>query len=395
MPKPKLAIISSRFPWPLDKGDKLRLYHQIKTLSEQFEIYLFSINDEKLSTLEQENLADYCQKIYTYPISSVGRYIQLAKNIFSSKPWQVAWFYSSQIHEEIKQQIAAEKIDLLYCQLSRTAAYKEGIKIPAILDYQDAFSLNYERTAKNSSALRKLLYQSEAKRMKAYEQDILEKFSRTTIISEHDKTHIDQRIEVVRNGVDTQYFKLKKREENFDLLFTGNLDYLPNKNAIEFIIAELKPRLVKKKADIKILIAGRTKLKHWKNIEDNNLIVEKNLEDIRTAYAQSEVFIAPLFTGAGLQNKILEAMSMGLAVVSSEEANASLNAQHASEIFIANEADDICNRIMELLDNDALREKISTNARQFVEENYSWAEANASLVQLLLEIYNSTELSIS
>lgn len=386
MPKPRLAIIASRFPWPLDKGDKLRLYHQIKSLSTEFEIYLFALNDEKVEANEQKNVGKYCKLIFTYNFSNIKRIFHLASRIFSKKPWQVSWFYSKEIHDEIKKQCKNLKIDLLYCQLSRTAPYKDGLEVPSIVDYQDAFSLNYSRTAEKSMGLRKWFYQSESKRMKKYELKMLSQFDKSIIISKHDASHISSDIEVITNGVNLDHYALKQADKNFDLLFTGNLDYLPNKKAIEFIIHELIPILVIKFPEIKILIAGRDKTDKWTNKNLKNLTFHTNVHDMRTEYEQSKIFIAPMFTGAGLQNKILEAMSMSLPVVSTSEANQSLKANEDKEICIARDAQSMTEHIERLLLNEEERNLLSLHARKFVERNYSWEQANQKLIGLFKKL---------
>jgi len=186
----------------------------------------------------------------------------------------------------------------------------------------------------------------------------------------------------VPNGVDTQFFKAKQVKPIYDILFCGNLTYIPNQQAVNYLIHELLPALVQKKPDIRMFIVG-TGGEAFQQYSHANLTVGGWIEDIRQAYSLSRLFVAPLFSGAGLQNKLLEAMSMGLPCITTSIANASLLAVPDEEIILAGNVDEFVEKILSLLNDTAKQSHLSTQARHRVEKDYSWESANRVLMLLL------------
>lgn len=388
MPKKKLAIICSRFPYPLNKGDKLRLFHQIKFLSQHFEIYLHAINEEKIKAEEQQMVQQYCKKIYLYKMDWIQRSIGLLRSFIKNEPLQIGYFYSSLIANNIEKRLKKDGVNITYCQLSRTASYGLLFKGPVIFDYQDCFSKNYERAYEQSTGIRKLFYYREWKTMLRYETEINNNFVAKTIISENDKNLLpfaSEKIVVVTNGVDTLYYHPRSDLKEFDILFSGNLNYQPNIEAALLIIKELQPLLIKAQPRIKIGIAGNTKNKEILAAANENIIIKNQVADMRDIYAKTHVFIAPLFTGAGLQNKLLEAMSMGIPCVASSVCNAALKAPSDVAILAASEIPEFCRATLKLLQQPGLAKNIGEAGQEFVAKQYSWDKANEKLLQLMLQ----------
>ncbi len=386
MDKKKLVILLSRFPYPLDKGDKLRAYHQIKDISNEFDIYLHCIIDEQILDIHYKEVKKYCVEINTYSIPKYLRVWNGIVSVIKSQPFQVGYFYSNAIHEKIKKALNTSSFDALYCQLSRMAKYCNTFNKRKVFDFQDAFSTNYIRSAKQASFFKKIAYLLEAKTMLRYEKKLLLQFTSTTIISTFDKEQLPiqpNNTIVISNGVDTHFFNPQKKEKIYDVLFCGNLNYLPNKEAAKYIITEIAPQLIANNKNIKIAIAG----KYDKNFFSalpllDNIHMLHWVEDIKTLYAQSKVFIAPLFIGAGLQNKLLEAMSMELPCITTNVANASLCA-NPQQLIIANHATEFCNAITTLLHNEEYCSQLGKEARDFVQQHYNWTIENQKLSTLL------------
>lgn len=384
--KKKLAVISSRFPYPLDKGDKLRLFHQIKFLAQRFEIHLFAINEENIQPEQQTIVRNFCHSVTLYNLNPLQKALGMGRSIIKKEPIQIGYFYSKLIEQKIKKALQQKEIDAVYCQLSRTAVYGLTFEGPVILDYQDCFSKNYERAYKNTSGFKKWFYKREWQSMLRYEEKINRDFVAKTIISENDKNMLPfdaEKIVVVPNGVDAQHYAPQMVEKEFDLLFSGNLNYQPNIDAALEIINTLQPILVKQQPDIKIGIAGNSSNKEILGAANKNIILHTQVADMRYMYARTRVYIAPLFTGAGLQNKLLEAMCMGIPCVATTISNQSLRAKTQKEIVVVDSIDELSVASMQLLKDESLRQRIATNGQDFVRENYSWDTANEKLHDLI------------
>ena len=137
----KLVIILSRFPYPLDKGDKLRAFYQIKDLSRYHKIYLICLNNKKVEPKEKQVLDDFCEEIHVHRITKARQIINAGIALFQSRPIQVGMFYSKRAHAQIRKNIARIKPDHIFCQLIRVTEYaKKEHNIPKTVDYMDALS---------------------------------------------------------------------------------------------------------------------------------------------------------------------------------------------------------------------------------------------------------------
>lgn len=400
MSKRKIAIICSRFPFPLNKGDKLRLFHQIRYLSNHFSIDLHAIDEENVLENNLEELRKYCTEIYLYPLNYLQKSIGVITSIFRNEPIQLGYFYSKKNIKLFQQRIKENNYDGIYAQLARVYPYLKEIELPIVFDYQDCFSKNYLRLYPTKSFFKKLFYQREYEKMKILEEKIYSSLTFTCIISEADKIAMSfeaSNIQVISNGVDFSFYAPQQLEKKYDILFSGNLNYEPNELAVLFILQNLLPPLVQKIPDIKIGIAGNTNNTFIQNFSHPNVFVENQVNDMRNAYAKTKIFIAPLFAGAGLQNKLLEAMAMQIPCICTEICNASLKAEEDKEIILANDINTFIEKISFLLLNEKERDALALNGRNFILNNYGWDRQNEKLKSLLeLAIfYNSMSFNKS
>lgn len=273
----KLMMVLSRFPQPIDKGDKLRAYHQLKYLSKANDIYLFCVSDQDIKDSDKLHILAFCKEVHVYKVGIIRQLINMLSYAFSGMPFQAGYFYSPVIHKHIQQAAERVKPDNILFQLIRTARYAEGISIAhRTLDYMDAFSKGYERMAGISKGLLKLLYKSEAERLAQFENEVYKNFDKHMIISEQDRSLLNHpmkdKIEIVTNGVDTDYFRPGTKETKYELLFHGNMNYMPNINCAVFIAEEILPELARRKREISLLISGASphkrvvSLKRYKNV---------------------------------------------------------------------------------------------------------------------------------
>ncbi len=300
--------------------------------------------------------------------------------LFSNKPFQVGYFFQTNIKKKVLSKIKAFQPDHIYCQLIRVSEYVKDIhNIPKTLDYMDAFSKGMLRQIEHHKFLKKYLIKNEAERLKQYENRIFDYFDHHTIISQQDKEFINHKdnhkIAVIENGIDESFFEYKsEKDKSYDIVFVGNLNYTPNVLCCKFIIEELYPILKNKKPDLSILLAGanpQSKIISMAN-DRNGITVSGWVEDIRESYLSGKIFIAPLFIGTGLQNKLLEAMALGVPCVTTALANNALGAKPDVEILIANSTSEFIEQIELLLQNEQKYNALVTAAKKFVSQNFNW-----------------------
>ncbi len=377
----KLLIITSRVPWPLDKGDKLRIYHQIRYLSKSFEVELIALSSEDENENAFDELSKFCSKIHFINISKSQSVVGVLKAFFSKKPLQVGYFYNAKINREITAIIKKSKPDFLYGQLIRVADYLQSYNIPKVLDLQDAFSKGLQRRAEKAKGVLQWILNTEYKRMLAYEQHNLGAFDGLSIITDADRKLLPQNIQertiIVPNGVDFDFFKPQNTEKQFNIVFTGNMSYAPNVMAAEFLVNKIMPLVWKRYPQINVILAGATPHNSVMALASDRVKVSGWLDNIREAYAYSDVFVAPMQIGTGLQNKLLEAMAMSMPCITSELANKALKATNGEHILIGSndDAESYAKHIIKLIADKEYANIIAEKGHQFVKQNYDWKSA--------------------
>lgn len=381
----KLLVITSRIPYPLEKGDKLRIYHQLKYLSKHFQICLCALNDAAIHPEAENELKKYCKEIHFFNFNKLQIACGVLQSFLSGEPLQVGYFYHSSILHKIDKVVKNFQPDFIFCQLIRTAKYALKYPQPKTLDYMDALSKGTERRLKYASFWMKWILKIETKRLKNFETKIFNHFTTHCIISAEDKKYIShsqaEKIKVIPNGIDLDFFKAKKLEKKYDIVFTGNMSYPPNIKAAQFLVHEIQPLFNKK---IKILISGTQPAKEVLSLQSSTCKVTGWVDDIRNSYASANLFVAPLKIGTGLQNKILEAMAMKIPCITTSLVNASLGARENEEILIADNAEQFAYKILYLLQNPEEANKMAEKAYLFVTNKYNWQQSTNELVKLIL-----------
>lgn len=385
----KLLVILPRVPYPTEKGDKLRAFHQLRILSKYHDIVLCSLYEDDIDPDAKKVLKEFCTKLYFFKLNRWGLFVNMLKALFSCKPFQVAYFYRRSIKNKIETIIEKEKPDHIYCQLLRTAEYVKNIDIPKTIDYQDVFSIGIKRRMDKVNLLLRPVFWMEYVRLRKYENKIFSWFDNKTIISYPDRDLIPhenyEQIHVIPNGVDYDFFTANKMaEQNYDIVFTGNMNYPPNIMACLYLVNDILPLVNKTYPNCSVLLAGATPHAKVKQLKSENVAVSGWLHDIRDAYNNAKIFIAPMQIGTGLQNKLLEAMSMQKPCITTALANNALKAIPDEHLLIGNNAQELADCIVRLLNDAELCTKIGNQAREFILENYSWEKNTEQLSNIII-----------
>jgi len=384
----RVFVLLSRFPYPLEKGDKLRAYHQIKELSKNHQIILCALSDTKVPQSSIDRLKQYCESVEIIRLNKLKIYWNLLiQLLFSDNSLQVSYFYNKKAHKKIDELIKKYQPDHIYCQLIRVTEYVKYLKIPKTLDYMDALARGMERRIENAPFYLKPFLKLETTRLKRYEHFIFNDFDHLTIISNQDRELIvnvkNDSIKVVPNGVDYSTYQFREVEKKYDLIFTGNMGYPPNVESVIYLVNEILPIIRETHPTIKLAIVGATPDAKVVALKSNNVEVTGWVEDISDYYASSKIFIAPMQIGTGLQNKLLEAMAMKLPCITSSLANNALGAIHNKSALIGENPKDYAQHVVSLLENKELYQSISENGYVFVKQNYTW-EGSTGLLENLM-----------
>lgn len=383
----KLLMLLPRVPYPLEKGDKLRAFHQLRYLSSFCEVHLCCLNDAGDIPGAAAALAPYCKSLTIIPLKGTGICWNVFATLFTGIPFQAGYFYSHKANRKIHQLIKEIAPDHIYCQLLRVARYVKDVKIPKTIDYQDIFSKGYERQAENHSWIMRPVYNREARRLRKYEEQIFSWFDHHCIISETDRRELSfagkEQVAIIRNGVDMDYYVPGEGEKDTEIVFTGNMNYPPNVLGAEFLVNGILPAVQKELPGTRVMIAGANPSPRVQGLASDQVKVTGWLEDIRQAFDRSKVFVAPMMIGTGLQNKLLEAMAMKVPCVTSPLANSALGAQRESEILVCETIEEYAKAITGLLRDPERRKSQAESAYAFVKSHYSWESETRKLFELM------------
>ncbi|MEZ4826913.1 MAG: glycosyltransferase [Bacteroidia bacterium] len=386
----KLMILTSRFPYPLEKGDKLRMYHLIKGISRYHEVVLCALTDQQVTGDHLEALKPFCKNIHVFPLRRADIILNLIRSVFQRQPFQTGYFFRKKIKKEINQVFENESPDVVFCQLIRMYRYTEGWKIPMLLDYMDCFSIGMHRRADQSPPWFRPFFRWEARRLARAEAIAAHMFSARTIISEQDRLLLPKTAQadtdILPNGIDTGFFSRNYQETSADceVVFVGNLGYFPNVAAARFLVQKVMPQVWKQNPGARVLLAGARPSGEVMALgSDPRVSVSGWVDDIRSAYIRGKVFAAPLFSGSGQQNKILEAMAMGLPCITTPLVNNAIGAAQNTEILLADTAEGFAAGILKLIGDKQLHQSVSENGVSFVRDRFSWETSVEKLDELL------------
>ncbi|MFN9801499.1 MAG: glycosyltransferase [Bacteroidota bacterium] len=374
----KVFVLLSRVPYPLEKGDKLRAFHQVRELSKKHEVYLCCLTDQPVDSRAKEVLSAMVAHLRIIPLRKSLIALRMLRALLSDRPFQVHYFLQAGARREVKGAIDSFGPDQIYCQLVRCSDYvKHLYAYPKTLDYMDALNAGLRRRAEIAPWFLRPFIREEARRMVAYENLIFEYFDHHTIISEQDRQLIyhpaQHTITVVPNGADAAWFAPDAQPiKDTELVFTGNMSYPPNVNGAVLLARDILPMIAREIPDVRLRIAGANPTAAVRALQSPQVEVTGWLDDMRDAYRRSRIFIAPMRIGSGLQNKLLEAMSMELPCLTTTLAAQAMPPEARECLVIADEPADLASEAVRLLRNEDECRSRGKAGRAAILRHFDW-----------------------
>lgn len=381
----KIVAVTSRFPYPIERGDKLRAHYQLRELARHHEVVLVALAEGEVDRGARGVIDDMGIRSHVVSRTRVSTVMSTGVGLLTGRPVQVGYFAAPGTRREVRRIIEREQPDHLYCQLLRTAWAIDGVSVDATIDYQDAFAAAMRRRAGQHNSVVRRVLEFEAGRIGAAEAEAFEVFGRRVVISEQDRDHLEVPdplgVAVLPNGVDTSVFARRDPDgaTDVDVAFVGNMGYPPNVRAAHMLIKEVMPQVWARRPSAKVLLAGARPTRSVRSLADSRVEVSGWVDDVRDAYRRTRLMVAPLFIGAGQQNKVLESMSMGVPCVTTELVNNAIGAEPGRQIVLAGTAEEFASRIVDLLDSPDAYRDISDAAWEFVAAGFAWSSVGDRL----------------
>ncbi len=320
----KIVIVTTRVPYPPHKGDKLKIFNIVKYLSKNNSVKVLCLTRGKSEARLPEGIRALGAEIETVKHSFLKSVVGAATGFFTSRPIQVSLYRSRKLGKRLAEIIRTESPDVVYFHFIRGAQYIEYAGIGSqlnVLDFTDAVSLYLSRFAdKARNPFTRIAVGNERDRIARYEF-IAEKFGAAFICSELDRDYLKGRgvradFHLLPNGVDTESFKESdEKADPYRVIFTGNMPYFPNEDAILHFVKDIWPMVVEKVPKATLYIVGRKPTRKIRSLASEKIFVTGFVEDIAAEYRKSAVAVAPTRFGAGTLNKVIEAIVLGVPVV--------------------------------------------------------------------------------
>jgi glycosyltransferase involved in cell wall biosynthesis len=384
--KKKLLVLTPRFPYPVIGGDKLRIYHLCRVLSRRFSLTLLSMcesGDEMHAALPDDGVFDRVERVF---LSRRRSYLNTLLALPTRTPLQVAYYRSRAFAAAVTRLLPSH--DGAFVHLVRCAEYVRKSDKPRVLEMTDAISLNYSRVKqlRRARGLKSRVFGIEAKRLLDYERTIVDDFDLSVLVSRTDRDYLfpgqpAKKVMVCSNGVDLSGLPYTARSmASRILIFIGDMRTVQNQDMCHYFAEAVLP-LLRKRADYRFRIVGSIapalaeRFRAYDGVD-----VTGRVESVAQAAFDGAIGVCPMRIGAGVQNKILEYMALGLPVVTTSLGHEGLGAQSGRDLLIADTPEEFVDRIEQLVADEAAAVEMTARARAFVEHEHGWERMLAPLV---------------
>jgi glycosyltransferase involved in cell wall biosynthesis len=372
---------------------RVRPYNLIKALAERgHRITLLALEPPGDDTSGLESLRGWSRCVHTVPLA---RWRTLWNGVWAlpgRTPFQAAYSRSPQMSALIQRTLAETDFDLVHVEHLRGAELGRAVNgIPIVFDSVDSITLLFEQARRSGPTWRsRLMAELDLARTRRYESHLLERYARVLVTSPQDRESLvrlstgqdpDGRVVVLPNGVDLDYFRpIDDSREPATLVFTGKMSYHANLAAALDLVNQVMPRVWAFRSDARLVIAGKDPPRELlARTADPRITVTGTVPDLRPYLARASVAVSPIRYGAGIQNKLLEAMAMATPVVSTSQATAALEVQPGRDLLVADTPEDCVEAAIDLLADEGLRRQVGQAGRRYVETYHDWRVAAEQL----------------
>jgi glycosyltransferase involved in cell wall biosynthesis len=334
---------------------------------------------------ELEHYQPYFQHIELFK-EKKRRPHDFARRLLQPYPQNAAEAWQSEFWQAIEKRLATENYDAVHL-LGGIQVYEFAHllrdKATVITPYE-SYSLYLKRLIEQGGGIGASLSRFVTRRFESF---MFNPFGRTVVLSDADKQELlginaELKIEVIPNGIDLDYFDGRQVERHpATLLFVGNYEYLPNRDAALVLAQRILPEIQRQMPDVRLQLVGNAPPPEILALQSSSIEVTGRVPDLRDYYATATAFICPLQIGAGIKNKLLEALAMRLPIIATPLSVEGIAVRDGANILLA-EIEQIPDTTLKLLENPALQTRLSANSRALIEATYTWEKVAAAYEKL-------------
>ncbi|MBZ9611721.1 TIGR03087 family PEP-CTERM/XrtA system glycosyltransferase [Rheinheimera maricola] len=394
--KPALLLLVHRIPYPPNKGDKIRSFNLMKALSAQYDIHLGCFIDDPFDQQYIPTLSQWCKTVFCINLNKWRAKLAGLSGFISNNAITLPYYYHAALASWVKQTVQAQHIQhvLVYsssmAQYVDTTTYQQLIRV---IDFVDIDSDKWRQYADKSTGIKRWFYQREARLLQQYETRVCQRFNASLFVSDDEASAfrclvspaLHNRVHSVLNGVDTDFFSPTASFDAVNLpshyiVFTGAMDYWANVDAVCWFCQNIWPSLKQRYPELHFLIVGGKPSSEVRALAQQlGVVVSGRVNDIRPYIAKARFAVAPMLIARGIQNKVLEAMSMNKAVVCSAMAMEGINAPLSPGAIVADGTEHFIQACITLLQQPLQH----CDNRQWIIDNFTWQQTLTALPQFI------------
>jgi sugar transferase (PEP-CTERM/EpsH1 system associated) len=381
--RPKVLYLVHRFPYPPDKGDRIRNYHLLSWLARRASVDLACLADEDFDEHSVEALEKLADRVAVVRQRAGARWAGALGSFALGRTISEGAFHSRELRDVVRRWARDSRYHVVVASASSLVPYlriKELDDVPAVVDLVDVDSqkwLDYSRACRGPRAW---LYRVEGQRLRRLEQGTTTWARGTLLVSEAETNLLRQacqapNVHTIPNGVDMKYFRprVEKEEAGETCVFVGALDYRPNIDGACWFCGQAWPEIRRRHPDARLLLVGRRPVPEVLRLADvPGVDVIGQVPDVRPYLERAAVVVVPLRLARGIQNKVLEALAMGKATVASPQSLAGLRARGSVPVLTASTSEEWAECVSRLLGDPAQRRRLGADGRGYVEEFHHW-----------------------
>lgn len=385
-----ILYLTHRVPYPPDKGDRIRNYHLLRQLAARSRVWLGCLADEPVPHETMAKLNELCEQVAIVPVGRLSRWAKAGFSLLMGRSLSEGLFSEARLRKTIRSWTAQTRFGAAVVSASSLAPYlrRDGLEnVTSIVDLVDVDSQKWLDYAATSQPPRRWLYRLEAARVRKLETALQRWVRAASVVSRAEADVYNSfagagAATVATNGVDLSYFHPTDQPTQLTCAFVGAMDYKPNIDAVQWFTHEVWPHVHEKFPNAEFRIVGRKPTSAVQALQSiPGVVVTGSVPDVRLFVASARVVVAPLRLGRGVQNKVLEALAMGKAVVGSPQALAALRTETGKHLMMAATSTEWIDVLAGLLANPERCRELGAAGRQYVEINHRWEECLEPLLQ--------------